>query len=507
MSERWLRSCLVVAVFSLISANPTDSAEREVGTDRPGLNYRDFDVAAPLPDRCEAACNEDNRCRAWTFAWPGKKGLKAHCFLKSGLPPKKADNCCISGIKTKSAGPTEKQPETKTSVAPPSFPSPPTETSPEENLSEACQQYAQTAVRQNEQNEELFCGLSGSRWGYGYDVYFNWCMTKSSKASRASNTDARNRELQQCGAFIDKPKPETPPEPRDVVRETACREYANRAVEQSEKARELGCRQTGPRWSPAFQVHFSWCLGVGKSYQASEILKRDIALESCRPHRPTARAECEQYARAAFRLARQNRERRCGFTGPRWIRNVDDHKAWCLSATPAERDREQNSRHRALAACTGGPRTVSACARYAQGALKHAHDNEQRGCGFTGIRWQPDYEPHFIWCMNSTAPQRRIERTARIRSLLKCTRGTAIGEGDGLKLYSYRWRRVTRTINGWNSGWITTGSRRICAHKVQGCRCGWQNYCTTYRQGDVALWWRNGCERRPWKIVCEIRER
>lgn len=92
---------IMTIVAFIFAATAATASERETSTDRPGLNYRDFPLTTPLPDQCQKTCDEEAKCRAWTFAWPGKKGPRAHCFLKSGLPPKKADNCCISGIKTK----------------------------------------------------------------------------------------------------------------------------------------------------------------------------------------------------------------------------------------------------------------------------------------------------------------------------------------------------------------------------------------------------------------------
>lgn len=332
-------------------------------------------------------------------------------------------------------------------------------------------------------------------------------MDKSSAKSRLANTEARNRELLECGAFITTPDPE-PAEPKDVVREKACREYANRSVEQAEQAREQNCGLTGPRWQTGFQRHFSWCMSVSDAYPAQEISQRRAALQNCRPQQSLDEG-CEQYARGAFRLARQNQERRCGFVGPRWVRDIDAHKDWCLGANLTERQREQSSRHRALAACSGGPREIGACARYAQAAVKHAIQGQQRQCGFAGTRWQPDYEQQFVWCMSATPPQRFKERSYRRRALLKCGRNNlAAPRGNESQfLYRYRWASPLGSPDNWTSGWIKTGSRARCEHKVTGCRCGWQNYCNNYRNGEFALWWPNGCDRQPLRIVCQVSKR
>lgn len=39
------------------------------------------------------------------------------------------------------------------------------------------------------------------------------------------------------------------------------------------------------------------------------------------------------------------------------------------------------------------------CKKYAQTAINQNVRNIQRRCGFTGSRWQSNYEPHYDWCM------------------------------------------------------------------------------------------------------------
>ena len=43
--------------------------------DRGGGDYKSFDIASnPAPEACQKACEDDNRCRAWTYARPGYVG-------------------------------------------------------------------------------------------------------------------------------------------------------------------------------------------------------------------------------------------------------------------------------------------------------------------------------------------------------------------------------------------------------------------------------------------------
>jgi hypothetical protein len=63
------------------------------------------------------------------------------------------------------------------------------------------------------------------------------------------------------------------------------------------------------------------------------------------------------------------------------------------------------------------------CAGYANQAVQQQAVNLQNQCGYTGARWQSDYNAHFLWCV--TAPNSAIygERNARIAMLASCGGG------------------------------------------------------------------------------------
>lgn len=65
-------------------------------TNRPGSDYTNFELSGQPVD-CQNACNNDGRCRAWTWVKPGLQGKKARCWLKNAEPREIADNCCFSG--------------------------------------------------------------------------------------------------------------------------------------------------------------------------------------------------------------------------------------------------------------------------------------------------------------------------------------------------------------------------------------------------------------------------
>lgn len=84
----------------------------EIQTDRPGSDYKNFEYDGVDPGRCQAECDEDPQCKAWTFVgWipnrPNYKGVqgenppitKSHCWLKNTIPAQQWCNSCMSGVK------------------------------------------------------------------------------------------------------------------------------------------------------------------------------------------------------------------------------------------------------------------------------------------------------------------------------------------------------------------------------------------------------------------------
>ncbi len=87
------------ATADSILANKKPSRLSEPNFDRPGMDFKNFDAASDDPWLCESACNNDGRCKSWTYVKPGVQGPKARCWLKDGIPPLRSNSCCTSGIK------------------------------------------------------------------------------------------------------------------------------------------------------------------------------------------------------------------------------------------------------------------------------------------------------------------------------------------------------------------------------------------------------------------------
>jgi hypothetical protein len=71
----------------------------ETSIDRFGGDYRSFGLkSSEGGEACKAACADDNKCRAWTYARPGYAGKEAHCFLKKEIKPPRRKPGFISGV-------------------------------------------------------------------------------------------------------------------------------------------------------------------------------------------------------------------------------------------------------------------------------------------------------------------------------------------------------------------------------------------------------------------------
>ena len=71
----------------------------EFGIDRFGGDLRHFDIATDTTGKnCQAACEAEENCRAFTYVRPGYIGHSAVCYLKSHItrPARKA--CCLAGV-------------------------------------------------------------------------------------------------------------------------------------------------------------------------------------------------------------------------------------------------------------------------------------------------------------------------------------------------------------------------------------------------------------------------
>ncbi|MGO4713175.1 PAN domain-containing protein [Bradyrhizobium sp. 2TAF24] len=97
---RRLRACLAaVAAFAALIVAMPQSLLAQTNFDRPGGDYMHSPVPSGDPADCALQCERDRRCRAWSFNYPTYAAAEAVCWLKSSVPPRVANNCCVSGVR------------------------------------------------------------------------------------------------------------------------------------------------------------------------------------------------------------------------------------------------------------------------------------------------------------------------------------------------------------------------------------------------------------------------
>jgi hypothetical protein len=96
--DRLLRACLVTLAL-LAAAVATRPAFAQANFDRPGSDYQSSPVPSGDPADCALVCERDRRCRAWSFNYPTDLAGGAVCWLKSNVPVRSQDNCCVSGVR------------------------------------------------------------------------------------------------------------------------------------------------------------------------------------------------------------------------------------------------------------------------------------------------------------------------------------------------------------------------------------------------------------------------
>lgn len=101
-SRCWLKSTIPPAVKNGCCDSGVKSVE--YGLDRPGMDYKNFDLAKPDPQLCESSCAGEAQCKAWTYVNPGWQGPKPRCWLKNNVPATVVNTCCNSGLKAAEYG-------------------------------------------------------------------------------------------------------------------------------------------------------------------------------------------------------------------------------------------------------------------------------------------------------------------------------------------------------------------------------------------------------------------
>ena len=129
-----------------------------------------------------------------------------------------------------------------------------------------------------------------------------------------------------------------------------CRDFARASVRDNDENKRLGCGFDGNRWSGEARVHYDWCRSAPEAASRKQLALRRDLLGLCEA-KPKRAANCRSFANIAIAQQRQNLATGCGFTGPRWHTDYEQHWTWCINVEGFIRDIETIARQTALATC------------------------------------------------------------------------------------------------------------------------------------------------------------
>jgi hypothetical protein len=90
-------SLAALALLAVLVAAGAASAQSSF--DRPGGDYLSSPVTSGDPADCALLCERDRKCHAWSFNYPTDPAIGALCWLKSTVPARVQDNCCVTGVR------------------------------------------------------------------------------------------------------------------------------------------------------------------------------------------------------------------------------------------------------------------------------------------------------------------------------------------------------------------------------------------------------------------------
>jgi hypothetical protein len=128
---------------------------------------------------------------------------------------------------------------------------------------------------------------------------------------------------------------------------------------------------------------------------------------------------CQGYAGAAVDAFKQVKSLGCNYSGPRWQDNYNAHYNWCLSAPKQWVQNEDIFRANQLGVCRKESVALS-CDQYARLANSQYRDSLSSSCGFTGGRWQDNYDEHLRWCLTATPEAQKNESEIRSSLISVC---------------------------------------------------------------------------------------
>lgn len=289
---------------------PQAASAVEQGQIRLGSDYDIFQTGGNDYKACERACNDDARCKAWTFLTN-----LGQCRLKHSEAPKFDNACCVSDVKRDK----------------------PKDRRADEVL---CSDFAVAALNDNNANLSNRCGYRGPLWSASFGDVFNRCLDISPDRRERESTQ-RAEALDDCRKLASRSQ------------KLECDTVAKLALVQAKTQADNKCGFNIAAWHLDEAKYAKVCAAADRSVRWDFLFRRETTLASCLARGGQADKDCDAYASLSVTQFRRAQQMRCGnaFSGLFWHANADDHYDWCRKAPKAERDRWIKRRSDQLDAC------------------------------------------------------------------------------------------------------------------------------------------------------------
>jgi hypothetical protein len=107
-----MSSPVLFAAFLISTAIAQHIQKYEEHMDRPGFDYNMFEFGPNVNAAvmCQQICTLDDKCQSWATVVIGAHGPNARCWLKSGIPVARPNECCTSGVPIRAIEPNVDRP-------------------------------------------------------------------------------------------------------------------------------------------------------------------------------------------------------------------------------------------------------------------------------------------------------------------------------------------------------------------------------------------------------------
>ena len=303
---RLVAGCVLAAGLTAHAAQAVEEGQIRLGSD-----YDIFQTGSNDYEACEKACDDDARCKSWTFLTS-----LGQCRLKHSVAPKFDNSCCISDVKRDK----------------------PKDRRADEVL---CSDFAVSALEDHNANLSNRCGYRGPLWQASFGDVFNRCLDISPDR-RAEESQQRSEALEDCRKLASRST------------KVECETIAKLAVQEAKTQVDNKCGLNTSNWHSDEARYLKSCTNADRSLRWDFLFRRETQLAACLARGGgLADRDCDAYATRSVTQFRRAQQMRCGggFSGLFWHANADDHYEWCRTASMAERERWVSRRQQQLDDC------------------------------------------------------------------------------------------------------------------------------------------------------------